>query len=106
MGNKAGTFSPAPTPACPDAPLAANRIIPPLPHFPSHKPAPMLGNSLGGREMPPGRSSSGDPQSLLEQVAEGSPGALDRLLAAHRQELLDYVRLRLSRQLSARLDPS
>ena len=59
-----------------------------------------------------GRSSSGDPQALSQQqallklVAEGSPGALDRLLAAHRQELLDYVRLRLSRQLSARLDPS
>lgn len=53
-----------------------------------------------------GSSSPGDPEALLKHVADGSPGALDRLLAAHRQELVDYVRLRLSRQLSARLDPS
>lgn len=53
-----------------------------------------------------GRPPQGDPQLLLDEVAQGSPGALDRLLAAHRRELLDYVRLRLSRQLSARLDPS
>src|SRR5205823_2274537 len=43
---------------------------------------------------------------LLDQVRDGEPGAVDRLLTRHRRYLRQVVALRIDPQLRARVDPS
>lgn len=43
---------------------------------------------------------------LLDQVRDGEPGAVDRLLTRHRKYLRQVVALRIDPQLRARVDPS
>jgi RNA polymerase sigma-70 factor (ECF subfamily) len=45
-------------------------------------------------------------QKLLTAVANGEDGAVDRLLARHRPEIVQFVRLRFDPRLRARIDPS
>ncbi|HVK11033.1 MAG TPA: sigma-70 family RNA polymerase sigma factor [Gemmataceae bacterium] len=56
--------------------------------------------------MPDFRPDSEDTRCLLDQVAAGDPGAVDRLLTRHRDDLRRFVDLRLDRAVRARVDPS
>lgn len=56
--------------------------------------------------MPDFRPDSEDTRRLLDQIAAGEPGAVDRLLAHHREDLRRFVELRLDRGVRARVDPS
>src|SRR5438270_328589 len=56
--------------------------------------------------MPGLGTDSSETGRLLEQVRDGLPGAIDRLLDRHRAYLRQFVALRLDPQLRARVDPS
>src|SRR5437588_13070369 len=45
-------------------------------------------------------------RGLLDQVRAGNRGALDQLLARHRNYLLSVVELRMDQKMRARIDPS
>lgn len=54
----------------------------------------------------PNKPTDNELAGLLTAVEAGEPEALDKLLAAYRPALIDYVSRRFDRQLSARLDAS
>src|SRR5262245_41206532 len=52
------------------------------------------------------RPDSAQTAGLLEQVRQGKRGALDRLLARHRDDLTAFVAVRFDARLAGRADPS